>query len=220
MVRHLQGEEEWSDPPEKHDGWPVNIRVVTAATLARIDPDHPCLDPKWRLWAEIFHRTFDGGEYCAEAEAQAQRELNGIQAKNKHLKLWMMYPLILLSSTGNRLPVDLERALLRWLWTREEGMYYVYSGCLSRFPAIGSRPFPAWVTALDVLSKFQSWPEIGQAAVTWLWEQKNDDGLWDFGPGANTLPYFPLSDTWRNPLDRQIDCSTRVLSLLVKCLFA
>lgn len=218
MVRHLRGEEEWSDPPEKHDGWPVNIRFVTGATLATVDPDHPVLDPMWTLWAEITRRTFATGTYSAEAEALAHRELCGIRAKNKHTKLWAMYPLIILSSSRHRLPADLEAALLAWLWTREEGIYYSYSGRLDRFPPVGSRPFLSWLSAIELLCHFPRWREtMGRDAVAWLWDQRNSDGLWDLGPQANALPYFPLSDSWRKPLHRMIDSSTRVLVLLRRC---
>jgi hypothetical protein len=215
MVRHLCGEEEWSDPPEKHDGWPVNIRFVTAATLSRIDPDHPELEPIWKVWAEITSRTFHGGEYDAGAEAQAHRDLLGIRSKHKYLKLWMMYPFLILSSTRHRLPDDLEAALLNWSWTHEQGMYYAYSQRLDQFPAIGSHHFLSWLVAIELLARFKTWREtMGRDALAWLWEQRNRGGLWDLGPKVSRLPHFPLSDGWRKPLNRQIDSSTRILTLL------
>jgi hypothetical protein len=213
MVRYLQGLEEWTDPPEKHEGWPVNIRFVTAGTLARIDRFHPQLDEFWRLWAEIAGRVFCSGQFDAEAERQAHRDLNGIVTKNKYLKLWMMYPLILLSSTQNKLPPDLEGALLDWIWHREEGIYYMYGGPLDRFPAIGSKQFPGWLETVDVLSNFAGWRSVCRAAIDWIWEQQRDGGR-DFGPF--TLPYFPLSESWRKPFNRQIDCTTYVLIMLRK----
>jgi hypothetical protein len=214
MERHLQGLETWTDPPEKHEGWPVNIRFVTAGTLARIDRTHPMLDEFWRLWAEIAARTFQSGRYDPAAERQAHRELNGIVTKNKYMKLWMMYPLIILSSTANQLPPDLESVVLDWIWHGDHGVYYMYGWPLDRFLGVGSNQFPGWLDTVDMLSDFAGWRSVCRDAIDWIWEQQNTSLGWDFGPCK--LFYFPLSESWRKPGNREIDCTTRVLILLRK----
>lgn len=214
MARHLQGQEVWSDPPEKHEGWPVGIRFITAGSLARVDKKHPALDEIWALWAEIVRRAFGSGKYNADVERQAHRELNGITTKNKYLKLWTVYPLLIISATGNSLPADLERALLDWIWNWDGGIYYVNNDRLADFPEIGSRQFWGWLDALEVLSNFDRWRSVAKDAIAWLWKQRNHEGFWDFGPRVPTHYYFPLSDSWRRSLARQIDCSTRILILL------
>jgi len=216
MLRVLECRADWSDPPEKHEGWPINILFITAGTLAKIDAHHPALQVSSEIWVEIVKRSFRSGAYCAEDERAAHRELNKIITKNKYLKLASLYPLLLLSSARSPLPENTERLFLDWLWNKEGGIYYIYDGCLSRFPETSVRGVPFWVEAMEVLSRFCSWRSFTQAAVEWIWRQRDLQGLWDFGANARASIYFPLSDTWRNPIDRKIDCSIRILALLRK----
>lgn len=37
------GIRQWTDPPEKHDGWAFNTHTISAATLARLDEQHALL---------------------------------------------------------------------------------------------------------------------------------------------------------------------------------
>ena len=49
-----------------------------------------------------------------------------------------------------------------------------------------------------------------------LWEQRCEDGLWDFGSDTAGCVEFPLSDSWRQGLNRKLDYSTSILVLLRK----
>jgi len=51
--------------------------------------------------------------------------------------------------------------------------------------------------SLELLSCFPSWRKFARNIIDWLWTQRNNEGLWDFGPRANTSVYFPLSESWR-----------------------
>ncbi len=139
-----------------------------------------------------------------------------IWTKGKYLKLWGVYPLLILSATRSRLPADLEAALLNWLWHHEGGMYYVYGGCLSAFPPIGTKEFPRWLNALDVIAAFPTGRTVMDEAIAWLWTQRSANGWWDFGAAGRDYPYFPLSNSWRQPPARQIDSSAQILTLLYK----
>jgi hypothetical protein len=46
-----------------------------------------------------------------------------------------------------------------------------------------------------------------------LWELRSQYGLWDFNSNRSGK-YFVLSDNWRRPINRRIDLSTKILSLL------
>jgi hypothetical protein len=70
-------------------------------------------------------------------------------------------------------------------------------------------------TSLEILAHFQSWRELADNVVMWLWKNRSDEGFWDFGPRASMSVYFPLSESWRQKKHRQHDWSTRVLALLV-----
>ncbi len=214
MEDHLEGREEWSDPPEKHEGWKGNIRFITAATLAKIDAGHPLLSPLAETWVEVVRRVFASGWYSPLDEQKAHFDIHGIHSKEKFLKLASTYPLILLSKTGTGLPSRIELALLDWIWNKPDGIYYSYNGCLKDPPPLGSRSFPVW---LDALELFAGFPEAGprvEPLLAWIWDQKGPDGLWDFGPRAIGSTAFPMSGNWRKAADRKIDCSVRVLAFL------
>ncbi|UCD18199.1 MAG: hypothetical protein JSV44_04615, partial [Candidatus Zixiibacteriota bacterium] len=78
--------------------------------------------------------------------------------------------------------------------------------------------FELWLTSLELVSRFSGWQEFAGDAVEWLWKQRNDDRLWDFGSRADfsLSHYFPLSENWRRKADRQNDWTTRVLLLIKK----
>ena len=216
MEAIMEGREHWTDQAEKHEGWPVNIRVITAATLATIVPDHPLLVEFQNRWLEILHRTFASGSYDPLVERQAHRELHGIVTPGKYLHLGMLYPLLILSSIPGGLPTRLEQSLLQWLWNREEGIYYVTPRSLNRFPDIDSPTFPAWLDGLELISRFMNGRQVVSRALDWINAQKNSGGFWDLGPRARTSIYFPLSEDWRIPGKRVIDGSVRILLLLKK----
>ncbi len=216
MLDVLAGRQTWSDPPEKHEGWPVNIKFITAGTLAKIDSGHPALQESIRKWVEIVERTFLPGSYDEGAERQAHRDVNSIRTKGKYLKLASQYPLWLLTSGGAHLSARTEKLYLDWIWNKPDGIYYVYGSCLASTPDILSKEFTSWLDALELFSRFPAGWAYVRSAINWMWEQRDRDGLWDFGPHARASIYFPLSDSWKKSLDRKVDCTVRVLSFLRK----
>ena len=108
MLDHLAEKITWLDPPEKHEGWPVSIRFITAATLAKIDPQQPAIQESCRWWVEIVWRTFRSGSYSVADERQAHFDLFEIKTRDKFLKLAALYPLVLLSCAQPGLPGELE----------------------------------------------------------------------------------------------------------------
>jgi hypothetical protein len=214
MQKVLNSETTWTDPIEKHEGWPINLKFITAATLARIDPSSLLIQQYAQRWTEVTQLTFQNGGYDPAAEKKAHLQINGIKTQGKYLKLASLYPMLLLATTFGVLPKELECLYLDWVWHKEDGIYYIYGKCLNQPPAITSTHFQFWLEALAVFSGFKSWKIYTLEAVEWLWAQKGCDGLWDFGPAARNSFYFPLSDNWRDARDRKIDCSIMVLSLL------
>jgi hypothetical protein len=216
MEKFLNGKANWTDCAEKHEGWVPNTRFITAGTLSEVDPFHPLLDPIRVIWEKILFRTFHDGDFDPLAEREAQGEINGIVTKGKYLHLGMMYPLLILSSGHNSLAEDLELSLLRWLWDRENGIYYITPARISDFPSLDSSRFSSWLDSLLLLSRFHRSGRIIASAFAWIWEQRDAKGFWDFHPPVSGSPFFPLSENWRRSENRVIDCSVKVLLLLKK----
>lgn len=223
MADVIEGKDTWPDPPEKHEGWPTGVRLITAATLARIDNHHPALQEVRESWVEILKRTFASGQYGSEDECEAHLALNGIFTKNKYPRLASIYPLILLSGTDSRLPKDLETRYLDWIWRKKDGIYYLTWFSLDKYPDLNAKEFPFWLEAIEILSGFDCWAgEHGEEVAAWLWNQRDSHGVWNLeagsegANGARKYCRFQMSESWRNPLHREIDCSVRILCLLKK----
>jgi hypothetical protein len=216
MEKFLEGKANWTDRAEKHEGWIPNTRFITADTLSEVDPFHPLLHPIRAIWKKILVRSFHDGSFDPLAEREAQREINGIVSKGKYLHLGMMYPLLILSSDQNTLAEDFELSLLRWLWDRENGIYYITPARISDFPSPDSSRFSSWLDTLLLLSRFHRSGRIIFSAFAWILEHRNEKGLWDFHTLVGGSPFFPLSENWRRSENRIIDCSVKVLLLLKK----
>jgi hypothetical protein len=213
---HIQGKTTWSDPPEKHDDpqvFPYNIRSISAAMLAFIEPDHPLLDPFWEKWADLVSAAFASGVYDAQAELARHQQLSGIPSK-RLMPFHLYYPLIILSATRNRLPHQLEEKLLAFLLQKPDGMYYVCNQRLDELPHLEEKKFTSWLHGQEILARFGGWKAFASQILNWLWHQRNEAGLWDVGSNVAHTYSFPLSESWRRAESRVIDGSVKILCLM------
>lgn len=213
LANLLQGKAACPDPPERNDRWTAGVRLFAAATLARIQPDHPALDDVWNLWAAIASRTFAAGGYDADREIAAHRELTGASVRDSYLVLCNKYALTLLGARAAQIPPAVERALVNWVWRKPDGIGYL-SVPLSQPPKLSASVLDRWFTSMELLSCFPRWRRVAQDAIERLWTERNEQELWDFGPRWPASAALPLSDSWRDARHRQMDHSTRTIVLL------
>jgi hypothetical protein len=210
----LAGEIEFPDYQERNDRWPTGRRLFLASTLSLIQPEHPLLDSDRALWLEIATRTFRSGRYCEEDEIRAHAELTGATVKGSYLVLGGRYQLNLLGSIRRMLPRELEVALLSWLWDKPDGIGYLEMPLKCPPPYQKPGLFDRWLGSLELLARlFPAWVEVAHEPLEWLWQRRNDEGYWDFGPKPSSISYLPLSSTWRIRQNRVFDWTTRVLVL-------
>lgn len=216
IADHLNGKAQWSDHVEKHDHpglWAAQIRTISAATLALIEPEHPQISPICQYWAEVVKAAFAGGSYNRAAELARHQELSGVPSK-KFYPFHAMYPLIVLSAPACSLSNYLEELLLTTVLNWPTGMYYVYSRSLDQFPDIEQSHFEDWLRAQELLARFTRWKKYAPPILNWIWSQRNSQGFWDHRRSAQRSAVFPISESWRKPANRMIDWSVRVLKLL------
>lgn len=221
LLEYIDGKNCWPDPPEKHDNpqaWYVVLPHYTAGILAQIDKFHPRLDDFWNLWAEAARVSFQSGTYDRQKEIEVLNLLMKCRMK-KPVPFHIKPILLILSATHNRLPESLERQVLNYLMRSPAGIYYIFDKNLSEFPPILSRNFWGWFQAHKLLSRFHLWRELAEDAINWIWTQRSEDGFWDVGRKIARKPYtcFPLSESWKRPENRKIDCSVEVMDLLSRC---
>jgi hypothetical protein len=217
-ARYIQGLLTWKlpfpDPPEVNDRWPLGRRLFSAATLARLDPENPQVQQERTLWLEIASRTFASGRYRAGAERGAHAELTGASVENSYLRLNGHYQLRLLGSGTGGLPERLDRPLVEWLWSLPQGVGY-YRQKLGLPAPVTPAGMDNWLASHELLACCSPyWARRAEDVLRWLWDQRQPDGYWDFGPRPPCSPRLPLSESWRSSANRRRDWTARLLALL------
>ena len=210
----LSGEAVPRDRAERNRRWPVGVQLFAAATLAMIQPAALDVDGPFTLWVDLAQRAFSSGAYDPEAEDLAHQALTGAPVRDSYLTLNNRYTLTLLSARPEALPPGLEAKLVRWLWSLPQGMKYL-PAALSRPPDL-QRPgaVELWFAAQELMSRFPSWKTTAEEIRTWLWEQGEGKGSWDFGKRGTTSVLLPLAAHWRRLGVRRQDWTARVVLLL------
>ncbi len=202
----LTGKAHITDRDEKNEAWPLLIKFILAGRLAQIDSTNQALEPYWEFMLEVTRQAFTSGCYRLEDEAQAYLRISGVHVPQGFLEsqhaLWIL--------SARNLPRPLEYALVEWIWNKPNGLRYL------RAPL--SRPQPRltayWLRSMNILTRFSAWREVSVDAVNQLWEQRDSQGLWDFGSQIARCVDFPLSESWRLGTKRKVDYSTCILVLL------
>ena len=216
LLSIINGEIPFPDYHEKNNRWQTGMRLFLASTLSLIHPNHPVLDKDRELWFSIAEMTFQSGMYSEKDEIEAHARFTGATVKDSYLVLNNRYQLNILGSIPGTLPVELEKALLRWLWERPDGIGYLEIP-LNREPPSTPSQIDHWLASLELLARcFPLWVNFAQGSIDWLWNQQNEQGYWDFGTKPSSISNFPLSDSWRKKENRVFDWTTRVLTLLKK----
>ncbi|MFZ0531751.1 MAG: hypothetical protein WAM09_01120 [Anaerolineales bacterium] len=204
----LHADAQITDRDEKNEAWPLLVQFIVAGRLAQIDPTNKMLDSFWRYLAEVANQAFASGNYCLEDEAAAYLRLSGIHVPQGFLEsqhaLWII--------SSRKLPYQLDRSLVEWLWNKPDGIRYL------RAPLAEPKPYHIgyWLRSMNIITRFSSWREITVDTLNNLWEQRDNDGLWDFGSDISRSIDFPLSESWRQSTKRKMDYSTCILVLLCK----
>ena len=91
----------------------------------------------------------------------------------------------LLGSQAGDLSDEFQRAYLRWLWHDLKGIGYI-DAPLSQPPARTAKGYrlAGHLASLELLSRFPQWPHVAESFTEWLWQQRDENGLWDFGPAT------------------------------------
>ena len=210
----LLGLASWPDRPEETLEWPVGIKLVTAACLNLLDPENEASRPVAALWQGILQETLADG-YFDEVRYQEMFEDYFHQLPNNGSSLARSgYILMLLR---NRIPYDLEVRLTNHLINHARGIFLINNRSLNHFPLeFPSRESLRFLAALDLLSYFPSASNLLEKAYEWLWDQKNSEGLWDFGQLGRDGLHLPLSNSWRVLKARETDCTIRILTIMVR----
>ncbi len=212
----VEGKSHPPDPAERHDRAEVGLRLFAAAALARVDAEHPALDPVWNLWHEIARRALAGGRYDAAAEAAAHQELTGAAVVGSTLILSNRHALALLAARAGRIDPETRRALVLWVRQKEDGIEPWAVPLAVPPPEATAGALERFLQSHELLARLGVAGAATGPLADWLSRHRRTDGLWDLGSRAAWTAQLPLSESWRVRDARATDWTARVLGLLVR----
>ena len=182
--------------------------------IESIKPYNPICDDTYNEWLYIAQRSFEEGSYSYERERNAQHEV--FLTKENRL-VPMQFSLLL--KRPDRISKHLEAAMLR-----EYGEHAYYHGffwdnCPNQLPLdFVYEKTRRWFKSFNYINQFQGSSVYLSTSVDWILENRNQDGLWDWGSQVkDPWGYFGYFSTNRNHKhNRVVDCTMEVLTFLKK----
>jgi len=158
MERYIRGEETWRDYVEKHyDGSKGHLHsrpYLTAAQLNLFDPENLVVKTKRNVFVRTLEIAFAKGFFDEKAWEQENREYRG-----PCLNGWNAYPLMIMQNCSC-MPDELQRQYLGYIWNKNGGIYYISNFAPAEKQCIEDRRFTAWLSSLEILSRFSLFPEF------------------------------------------------------------
>jgi len=209
----LAGRKAIPDRQEKVHDWDIFTSMILAAWIRRFVPDNPNANKVASQWADVIKRAFSGGVYNHKEYVAAYHEILGMKPKGGRLiDFTNFYPISMLCGC---LDETTEKAFMKYVLNKDDGIYYIYDRKLSMLPVyFESREASRYLGAIELLAKYKFGKEQLRFVGDWLFENRNENGKWDMGKIVNDKVYFPLSDDWRKKDIREADCTERIEALL------
>lgn len=182
--------------------------------IEAIKPYNELCDRAYREWLYIAERTFSGGEYSFERERDTQHEV--FWTKEDRL-VPLQFELLL--KRRENIPPALENAMLHHYGEHAYYHGHFWRDCPAKLPdSFVYKQTRRWMHSFNYINNFRGSSFYLSKSVDWLLENRNTDGLWDWGTQAkDPWGYFGYFSTSRNyNHNRVIDCSMEILSFLKK----
>lgn len=212
MEKLLDGGLRWPDKIDPALGNDEAMRLVIAARMSEIVPDHPYVVEYADILIKIMEAAFAPGYFDEGQMREASEDLMGMQLDSDCQICFSLYPLILLRGRVN---YELEQRWMDHLFTKRRGVYLVNNRSLVHLPLVfPSEESMRYINAIDLLSWYPAAMSHLDNARDWLWDQITGNGLWDYSSYGRDGLELPLSRSWRDPVNRQIDSTVRTLVIL------
>lgn len=161
----------------------TNERVIpwNTATICNlieaIKPYNPLCDRTYGEWQYIARRAFESGEYSYEGERVAQHEVFGTRED----RLVPMQTELLLKRRDQVSP-ELEKAMLRHYGEHAYRHGYFWAETPAKLPEnFVYNKTRRWFATFNYINQFRASALYLEDSVSWLIENQNSDGMWDWG---------------------------------------
>ncbi len=209
----LNGKKQTPDRREKLHNWDIFMDLMLSTWIRRFTYEIDKANTVSKTWANIVKCAFAKGEYLHADYVEAYRSAFGmIPGGGRLVDFISFYQVSLLAC---QLDDSTESELFDYIMNKDIGIYYIYNKRLNDLPdSFTSKQASRYLGAIELMSLYhRNISKLGFVA-DWLKSNQNESGCWDMGSGVKDYIYFPLSDSWRQKCDREMDCTYRVKKLL------
>lgn len=211
----LTGKRFIPDPTEKLHDWTLFTHMMFSAWIRRFTKENERANEMAVKWAKIVTGAFASGEYDHEAYLREYINIFGMKPRGGRLVDFAQF--YILSLLPGELDEKTQRAMVRYILDKHDGIYYVYDCCIRTPPdSFEGKQASRYLGAVEMMAEFEGAREEVSFIADWLETNRNENGKWDLGRDAKDGVYFPLSDDWRKRETREADCTERVERLLHK----
>ena len=211
----LNGRRFIPDPTEKLHDWTLFTHMMFSAWICRFTKENERANEMAEKWTRVVTHAFMTGEYDHEAYLREYIGAFGIKPRGGRLIDFVQFYVI--SLLNGELDEKTQRAMVRYILDKHDGIYYVYDRRIGKLPdSFEGKQASRYLGAVEMLAEFEGAREELSFIADWIEANRNENGKWDLGKDAKDGVYFPLSDDWRKKETREADCTERVERLLAK----
>lgn len=213
LERFLKGKEDFPDRKEKLHDWTIFTNLMAAVQIRQFESSNKTALHVANKWKGIIEYAFSDNKYDQKRYEEAYTETFFKKPRGGRLVDFVhFYPVVLLRGI---LTKETECMILDYIINYPNGIYYIYDSCINILPeSFDSKQTSRYLTAIELLSKYTYGREKLTFVYEWLINNLEEDGLWHMGTSVKDGVVYPLSNSWRNSLNRKIDCTVRIMSLL------
>ena len=211
----LSGKRFIPDPTEKLHDWTLFTHMMFSAWIRRFTKENERANEMAVKWAKIVTGAFASGEYDHEAYLREYIGAFGMKPRGGRLVDFAQF--YILSLLPGELDEKTQRAMVRYILKKLDGIYYVYDRRIGTPPdSFEGKQASRYLGAVEMMAEFEGARKELSFIADWLETNRSENGKWDLGKDAKDGVYFPLSDDWRKRETREADCTERVERLLRK----
>lgn len=213
MTSCLLGERKIDDYWEKTHDWELFTKLMLSTWIRVFEPDNEPALKFAKRWSNVIEKAFVSGTYNHDAYLDAYMcEFSSKPQGGREHDFSDFYHIQLLQGVLSK---ETENRMLDYIITRENGIYYIYDKPLNKLPNVFvSIETSRYLAAIEILAGYRLAKDKLGFVVEWLEANRDENGQWDLGAKARDNVYLPLSDSWRKPEYRKVDCTERITTIL------
>jgi hypothetical protein len=211
MESFLDGDIELEDYVEKKHDWALLTRLFVATWVLTYDSENSKGLLVARKWANIIEASFRKESFDKTAYLEAYNS-NLMPEPNK--MIWTIENFYVVSIVKGLLSEKAAKYYARHLLNYDKGLYYIYGNKLTQTPEVfKSKQSMRYLNALYMVTQISTDYQEIKTIKSWLKSQSEDE-LWDLGKTIRDNMHYPLSSSWRKPVNRSFDSTVYILKLI------